>query len=71
MELFACPEEGLAASRHNTLLHSSTGSVECIDHTILLLPHLGLGGATHFDHRHAARKLGKALLELLLLVLRG
>eukprot|EP00123_Amoebidium_parasiticum_P013706 comp22106_c0_seq1/m.32278 comp22106_c0_seq1/g.32278 ORF comp22106_c0_seq1/g.32278 comp22106_c0_seq1/m.32278 type:complete len:433 (+) comp22106_c0_seq1:448-1746(+) len=56
---------------HNALLHGSTGGVECVRHTVLLLTNLDLAGTTNLDDGNTTGKTGKALLELLLLVLRG
>mmetsp|Transcript_7465 Transcript_7465/g.19388 ORF Transcript_7465/g.19388 Transcript_7465/m.19388 type:complete len:351 (-) Transcript_7465:8-1060(-) len=60
-----------AAARHDALLHGGAGRVERVGDAVLLLAHLRVGGAAHLDHRDAARELGQALLQLLLLVLRG
>src|SRR5260370_191509 len=45
--------------------------MERIFHARLLLLHLGLGGGADLDHRHAADQLGKPLLQLLAVVIRG
>ena len=44
--------------------------MHCVVDAILALLHLGLGRTTDADHRHAARKLGQPLLQLLLVVVR-
>ncbi|KAG2021770.1 hypothetical protein GB937_004732 [Aspergillus fischeri] len=64
-------EKGGTTTGEDTLLNSSTGSVESIDNTVLLLTDLNLGGTTDLDDGNTARELGQTLLELLLLVFRG
>ncbi|KAF5137547.1 hypothetical protein E5D57_001325 [Metarhizium anisopliae] len=64
-------DQGSTTTGQDTLLDGSTGGVEGIDKSILLLADLDLGGATNLDDSDAARELGKTLLELLLLVLGG
>ena len=62
-------EKTSSTSGEDTLLNSSAGSVQSIDDTILLLANLNLRGTSNLDDSNTAGKLGKTLLELLLLVL--
>ncbi|KAI6747533.1 hypothetical protein HG530_015843 [Fusarium avenaceum] len=64
-------DQGSTTTGEDTLLNSSTGGVQGIDESVLLLTDLDLGGATDLDDGDTARELSKALLELLLLVLGG
>lgn len=64
-------QETSATTGQDTLLNGGAGGVQGIDDAVLLLADLDLGGTTDLDDGNTARKLGKALLELLLLVLRG
>src|SRR4029078_374691 len=56
---------------NDTLYDGRTGRVEGVIDAVLLLLHLDLGRAANADNRDAARELGKALLELLLVIVRG
>src|SRR3989441_7514051 len=64
-------QQGHAAARYDTLLHRRAGRVERVLHPRLLLLDRRLGGGTDFDHRHAARQLRQALLQLLAVVVRS
>jgi len=64
-------EESSSTTWEDTELNGSTGGVERINVTVLLLANLNLGGATDLDDGDTARELGKTLLELLLLVVGG
>ncbi|KUI63192.1 hypothetical protein VP1G_11450 [Cytospora mali] len=55
----------------DTLLDGSPGGVQGIHKAVLLLADLNLGGAADLDDGNTTGKLGKTLLELLLLVVRG
>src|SRR5262249_2115527 len=45
--------------------------MQSVLHAGLLLLHFGFGGRADLNHRHAARELRKALLELLAIVVAG
>src|SRR3989442_1573318 len=64
-------QQGHAAARHDTLLHRRAGRVERVLHPRLLLLDRRLGGGADLDHRHAARQLRQALLQLLAVVVRS
>ncbi|KAK1245315.1 hypothetical protein MKX08_004944 [Trichoderma sp. CBMAI-0020] len=64
-------DQGSTTTREDALLNGSTGGVQSIDESVLLLADLNLGRATDLDDGNTARQLGQTLLELLLLVLRG
>jgi hypothetical protein len=64
-------EKGSATTGKDTLLDGSAGGVESVDHAVLLLADLDLGSTTNLDDSNAAGKLGKTLLELLLLIVTG
>lgn len=64
-------DQGSATTGQDTLLDGSTGGVQGIDESVLLLADLNLGGTTDLDDGNTARELGQTLLELLLLVLGG
>ena len=59
---------GSAAAGDDALFHSRAGRVQRVLDAQLLFLHLGLGGSTDLDDGHAAGELGKALLQLLLVV---
>src|SRR5215813_3589215 len=63
-------QERDAAARHDPFLDRGAGGVERVLDPVLLLLHLDLGGAPDANHRHAARKLGQPLLQLLAVVVR-
>src|SRR4029079_13760926 len=60
-----------AAARHDAFLHRRAGRVEGVLDAILLFRDLALGRAADADYRDAAGELGKALLQLLTVVVRG
>jgi len=64
-------EKTSSTTGKDTLLNGSAGGVQSIDDAILLLTDLNLRGASDLDYGDTAGKLGKTLLELLLLVLGG
>ena len=64
-------EEGSATTGEDTLLNGGAGGVESINHAVLLLADLDLGGTANLDDGNTAGKLGETLLELLLLVVAG
>ncbi|GKT57007.1 unnamed protein product [Colletotrichum tofieldiae] len=64
-------DEGGTTTGQDALLNGGTGGVQGIDEAVLLLTDLDLGGATDLDDGDTTRELGKTLLELLLLVIRG
>ncbi|KAJ0166013.1 hypothetical protein CTA2_9100 [Colletotrichum tanaceti] len=64
-------DQGGTTTGQDTLLNGGASSVQCIDEAVLLLADLDLGGATNLDDGNTARELGKTLLKLLLLVVRG
>lgn len=64
-------EEGGATTGEDAFLNSGASSVQGINDTVLLLANLDLGGTANLDNRNTAGELGKTLLELLLLVVRG
>jgi hypothetical protein len=64
-------EKSSATTGEDTLLNGGAGGVQSVDHAVLLLANLNLGGTTDLNDGNTARKLGKTLLELLLLVVAG
>src|SRR5690606_18224780 len=60
-----------AAARNDAFLDSRLRRVHGILDARLLLLHLGLGGRTDLDDRHAADQLRQPLLQLLAVVVRG
>ena len=58
-----------SATRDDALFNSSASCVHGILDACLLFLHLNLGGSTDFENRNAANELGKALLELLAIVI--
>src|SRR4029077_15647179 len=60
-----------AAARKDAFFNSRAGRVHRVIDAILALLHLDLGCTTYADHRDAARELGEALLQFLLIVVRG
>src|SRR5437016_10000508 len=68
VEGLLAPQQRAAAARHDALLHRRAGRVERVLHPRLLLLHRRLGRGADLDHGHAARQLGQALLQLLLVV---
>jgi hypothetical protein len=64
-------EKGSATTGEDTLLNGGAGSVKSVDHAVLLLADLNFRGTANLDDGNTARKLGKTLLELLLLVVAG
>ena len=64
-------EKRRSAAGDDTLLDSRASSVEGIRDAIFLLADFDLAGTADLDDGDAARELGEALLELLLLVLAG
>src|SRR5256714_13629169 len=74
LELVDGPEaaqQRRAASRNNAFLDGRAGGVHSILNASLLLFQLGFGGCADFNDGDAADQLGKALLELLLVVVGG
>src|SRR5690606_33682455 len=65
------PQQGYTTTRHDPLLDRSAGRVQRVLDPSLLLLHLGLGGRTDVDHGDTACQLGKPLLQLLTVVIRG
>jgi len=68
---FTGAQKGDAAARQDAFFDSRTGRVHRVIDAIFALLHLGLGRTTDPDHRDAARELCEALLQLLLIVVRG
>jgi hypothetical protein len=64
-------KESGSSSGQDTLLDGSAGGVKGVNETVLLLTDLNLGGSSDLDDGNTSGELGKTLLELLLLVLRG
>src|SRR5690606_14677603 len=64
-------EEGDAAAGDYAFLDGRTGRVEGVFDALLLFLHLGFGRSADVDDGHAAGELGKALLELLAVVVGG
>merc|ERR1711884_43646 len=62
-------DQSNSASGNNAFLHSGSGGVESIGHTILLLVDLNLGRSSDLEHGHTAGQPRHPLLQLLLLVL--
>src|SRR5436853_515210 len=71
LELLGGTEQGDAAARDDAFFHSGAGRMHRVINAILALLHLDLGRAADADHRDAACELGKTLLELLTVVVRG
>src|SRR5262249_36757847 len=61
-------EQGDAAASDDALFDGSAGGVHGVLNASLLLLQLGFGGCADLDYGNAANELGKALLELLLVV---
>jgi len=64
-------QESDTTSREDTFLDGGTGSIEGVVIAVLLLTDFDLGSSTDFDDSDTAAKLGKALLQLALVELRG
>src|SRR3954464_11980491 len=64
-------QQGDAAARQNAFLDRGAGRMHRVVDAILALLDLDLGRAADADHRDAARELGKTLLQLLTVVVRG
>ena len=64
-------QQGDTATRHDAFLDRRAGGIEGIVDLVLLLLHLDLGGTADLDHRNAAGQLGKALLQLLAIIVGG
>ena len=64
-------DQGDAAAGHDALFHRCTRGGECVFNAVLLLFQLGLGGCANADDGNAAGELGKALLQLLAVVIAG
>src|SRR6185369_14475704 len=64
-------QERHATAGDDAFFDRRTGRVQGVFDTRLLFLHLGLGGGTDLDQRHAAGELGHALLELFLVVVAG
>ena len=64
-----CGEQSSADG--NGVLESTAGGVRGISYTGFLFLHLGFGGGTDVDDGHTTCALGKALLELLAVVVGG
>src|SRR6267143_1428691 len=64
-------EQRRAAAGDNAFLDSRAGGVHSIFDTGLLFLQFGFGGCADFDDGDAADQLGKALLELFLVVIAG
>jgi hypothetical protein len=60
-----------AAAGDDAFLNGGAGGVQSVLDAELLVLHLGLGGSADLDDGHAAGQLGKALLELFLVVVGG
>ena len=65
------PQQRHAAAGDDAFLDRGAGCVQRVLDAVLLLLHFDLGCAADADHRDAARELGQALLQLLLVVVRG
>src|SRR5208282_1237460 len=59
------------AARQDAFLDCGTGRMHSVVDAILALLYLDLGGAADADHRNAAGEFGEALLQFLLVVVRG
>ena len=64
-------EESDAAAGNDAFLDRGAGRVERVVDAVLALLDLDLGRAADLDHGDAAGELGKALLELLLVIVAG
>src|SRR5689334_2232949 len=64
-------EECCAAAGNDAFLDRCAGGVHSVLNTSLLLFQLGFGRSANLDDRNAANQLGKALLELFLVVVGG
>src|SRR5262249_30228349 len=64
-------QQGNAAARYDALFDRGPRGVERVLDAVFLLLHLDLRRAADADDRDAARQLGKPLLELLAIVVRG
>src|SRR5580698_4485389 len=64
-------EQSDAPARQDTFFDSRAGRVHRVINAILALLYLDLGCTTDADHRDTSRELGKAFLQLLLIVVRG
>src|SRR6267154_601393 len=64
-------EQRRAAAGDNAFLDSRTGGVHSVFDTRLLFLQFGFGGRAYFNDGDAADQLGKALLELFLVVIAG
>ena len=64
-------EQSHAAAGDDAFFDRGAGRVHGVLDTVLALLHLDLGGTADTDHRHAAGQLGQALLQLLLVIVRG
>src|SRR6185312_16414085 len=66
-----CAHQRHAAAGHHAFLDRRTRGVQGIFDARLLFLHLDFGRRTDLDHRHAARQLGDAFLQLLAVVVGG
>ena len=60
-----------ATARHDAFLDGCASGMQGVFDAGLFLFHLGFGGGTDFDDRHAAGQLRQALLQFLAVVVRG
>ena len=67
----ATTDECHATAGDHAFFHRRTGRVQGVVDAILLLLHLDFGRRADVDHRHAARQLRQAFLELLAVVVGG
>jgi len=64
-------EQGSAAAGNDAFFDRSAGGVHGVLNASFLFLQLGFGCCSHLDDRNAANQLGKALLELFLVVVGG
>src|SRR5690606_28126878 len=60
-----------ATTRHNAFFNGGAGRVQSVVDAVLALLHLDFGRTTDLDHGNATGELGKTLLQLLAVVVRG
>src|SRR5690606_7854622 len=70
LDLGGSPQQRRAAAGDDAFLDRRTGGVKGVVDAVLLLLHLDLGRAADADHRDTAGELGKALLQLLAVIVR-
>ncbi len=68
---FEASEISNATTRNNAFFDSSTGCVQCIFNSRLLLFHLNLSCSTNIDDSNTANQFGKSLLQFLTIIVRS